>query len=103
MIAVRWYVCDMDEGVLRIESTRRDAVIWAINHDGGKVLWRHKYGPGSYDYMIGFRGEDANTSVAIVREDRLKAYGLDTPPPEISPLYPHRNEPHRERDDLAAR
>jgi len=93
MSAKRWFVCDMDEGVLRIEPTRRAAVEWCRTHSGGKVIRRYAYGPGYYSYLIGYDREDHNGGLSIVREDCLRWYGLDTPPGEIKPLYPYVDEP----------
>lgn len=88
----------MDDGVLRIEPTRRAALAWTIEHGGGKVLKRHTYGPGFYDYIVGVPGEDWGASVAIVREDCLDWYwGPNGPKPEeIRPRYPYADRPHDE-------
>jgi hypothetical protein len=91
---MRWYVCDMDHGVLRVECSRRAAVEWWMNdQDASKVIERHTYGPGFYSYVVGNDGEDC-ADATIVREDKLPRYGITTPPSEIEPLYPFKNQPH---------
>ena len=85
----RWYVCDMDDGVLRVEPTRAAALAWWMRHqDAPKVLWRHRYTPGYYAYMVGHSAEDSAGDVAIVREDKLAAYGITERPDGIRPLHP---------------
>lgn len=94
---MRWYVCDMDEGVLRVESSRRAAVEWWMSDQcASKVIERYTYGPGFYDYHVGHNREDWAGS-AIVREDKLAQYGIITPLSEIKPLYPFADRPHEER------
>ncbi|MTD57173.1 hypothetical protein [Amycolatopsis pithecellobii] len=62
-----WYVCDMDDGVLRKEPTRAAAVAWLIKHAcAARVINRYCYGPGSYDYHVGHAHDDF-TDASIVR------------------------------------
>ena len=88
---MRWIVCDVDDGTLRVEATRRDAVRWLTFHFGGEVLARYRYGPGRYEYTTGLRGEDAASSAFVVREDRLATGGWD---PRQVALYPLVDDPH---------
>ncbi|MDT8913522.1 hypothetical protein [Amycolatopsis sp. PS_44_ISF1] len=97
---MRWYVCDMDDGVLRVESSRRDAVEWwKCDQIATDVIERHTYGPGFYDYLVGDSREDA-ARAAIVCEDKLPRYGITTPPSQIQPLYPCKDRPHEAREAL---
>jgi hypothetical protein len=98
---MRWYVCDMDEGVLRVELSRRAAVDWWMSDQcASQVIERHTYGPGFYDYLVGYDRDDC-ASTAIVREDKLTRYGITTPPSEIEPLYPFADRPHEAREAQA--
>jgi hypothetical protein len=92
----RWYVCDMDDGVLRVEATRRAAVTWWMDHnDCNAVFSRHIYATGYYSYKVGERGHrDSGSETAIVRGDKLRSYGIDTPPAEIVARYPWPDDPH---------
>lgn len=98
-MSARWYVCDMDDGVLRIERTRREAVAWWKTHtDSNTVLARYTYRSGYYSYRVGVRGEpESGSEIAIVREDLLSAYGLAIPAGgvgAIAPVFPYRDRPH---------
>lgn len=86
-----WTVCDVDDGILRVESTRRAAVRWLTFHCGGEVLARYAYGPGKFEYTIGLPGEDGTGGGFVVRADRLAASGWD---PDQAPLYPLADDPH---------
>jgi hypothetical protein len=92
-----WLVCDMDDGLLRREPTRKKAVDWFKSHsDAAKVTERHAYGPGSYEYRVG--EPDDGASVFIVREDRAAAGMWDL---TQAPLYPLADDPHEMVDRLA--
>lgn len=86
-----WLVCDMDDGVLRREPTRKAALRWWMRlQDAPRVLERHTYGPGSYDYTVGYSAEDNAGSVAIIRADVAEYAGWDL---GQTPLYPSADEP----------
>jgi hypothetical protein len=86
---VNWYVCNPDDGVLRVEGTRREALAWLMRREcAPRVLSRYTYGPGYYSYIVGQNVEDRSQSMSLVREDCLRWYGIDTAPEEIQPLYP---------------
>lgn len=87
----RWMVCDIDDGIMRIEPNRKAAVRWLTFHCGGEVLARHSYGPGNFEYTMGLRGEDDSSGAFVVREDRLVSGGWD---PDQTPLYPRAEDPH---------
>jgi hypothetical protein len=96
---MQWYVCDMDDGVLRVEPSRRAAVEWwKTDQDAPNVIERFTYGPGYYGYLVGPSAEEA-ASAAIVREDKLAVYGITTPATQIQPLYPYPDRPRDRRDD----
>lgn len=86
----RWMVCDVDDGILRVEPTRRAAVRWLTFMCGGEVLARYSYGPGCFEYTIGIRGEDNSGGGFVARADRLSAHGWD---PDQTPLYPLADDP----------
>lgn len=90
-------VCDMDQGVLRRERTRRAAVAWVIDHvGGGKVLARHRYGPGSYEYRVGVSQEDCSSWFIEMEESARHSgfAGIDRP------LYPFVGKPHEADPDV---
>lgn len=89
---MRWFVCDMDEGVLRVEPTRTAARQWFAGHVGlgDAYVRRHNYGAGDYEYAIG-SSEDDHDQCWIIREDRLPGNGWDA---SQQPLYPVADKPH---------
>ena len=97
-----WMVAQTDEGVLRIEPTRRQALEWAKNLIGGpRVRQRVKYVEGSYEYLLSGEGADEEwTSVFIFRADLIEVVGV--PSEERMPLYPHRDRPFEWRDRMDA-
>jgi len=87
-----WLVLDMDDGVLRREPTRADALEWWMHHsDAPKVLERHTYGPGTYSYVVGYDKEDNSGSIFIERSDRAPRGGWNI---HQLPLYPSDKNPH---------
>lgn len=85
-----WFVCDMDDGILRQEPTRKDAVEWLKMRFGPRVLERHKYGPGDYEYIIGY-GDYDRSSAFVIRSDRVEASGFSLDQPA---MYPEKDKPH---------
>lgn len=94
-MGARWYVGSMDEGILRVEGSRAAAVEWGKGLHGPRVIERHCYGPGSYDYVLGYDREDHGGGLGIVREDALVAAGFD---PEQPALYPNADDPYERVD-----
>ena len=90
-----WAVADMDEGILRREPSRQAALRWVLDHHcTNRVLRRHAYGPGAYEYRVGADMEDGSEAF-IVREDQLASHGYD---PEQVSLYPLPKDPHQRVD-----
>jgi hypothetical protein len=89
---VPWLVCDMDQGVMRVEPSMRAAVAWARSHACAPVRERRNY-PGSecYDYVFRNPGEDSNTCFFIMRADVAHRHDFD---PVQEPWYPYTDEPH---------
>lgn len=88
---VPWVVCDVDDGVLRVEPTRAAAVEWARSFaDAAGVKERHQYGEGRYEYVFADSDGDICGGVNIVRADVAHASGID---PLQQPLYPFPDEP----------
>jgi hypothetical protein len=87
---VPWLVCDMDDGIVRAESSRAAIVEWACNHHLGKVISRTGDGNSWYEYQIGDSREDS-TMVWICRADEIHWHGFD---PVQEPWYPYPDEPH---------
>jgi hypothetical protein len=81
----------MDDGLLRREPSRAAAVTWATSLTGDRVLERHTYGPGRYEYVIGLPGEDHTECWFIEREDVATADGGWNVGQE--PLYPNVDQP----------
>lgn len=92
-----WLVCDMDDGVLRREPTRRKALDWwkSLN-EAPRVLGSHRYAEGSYSYTVGHSAEDHAGSVAIVRADVAHYDGWDA---DQQPLYPYDDDRRFEREE----
>lgn len=91
---IPWLVCDMDEGVLRREPTRKAALRWSMNHlCASRVLERYAYGRGSYDYLLGDGGGDSAGGVSIVRADVAARSGWK---PDQAALYPVAGDPFEE-------
>ncbi|MGW9069237.1 hypothetical protein ACWGQT_07305 [Streptomyces yangpuensis] len=87
---VPWLVCDMDQGVLRVEPTRNEAVRWAaIFFDADE--WRHSRGGICHEYFFG--PENDYESVFIVQADNAHRGGFD---PEQQPLHPFADDPYEE-------
>lgn len=91
---VPWLVADMDDGILRVEPTRKAAVAWAASHACAPLRERSHYG-SCYDYTFGHPDEDANTCVFIMRADNAHWHGFD---PVQQPLYPYPGDPHEQVD-----
>jgi hypothetical protein len=87
-----WLVLDMDDGLLRREPSRTAAVQWYKGLTGSKVIARHSYGPGAYEYICGFGSEDRDSGKFIEREDVAASRGgWDL---SRSPLYPYEDRPY---------
>ncbi len=81
----------MDDGILRQELTRKAAVEWLKGLScGDKVLARHQYRPGDYEYRVGSNDQD-RLSAWIVRSDQLHHGGWPVDQPA---LYPHKDSPY---------
>lgn len=87
----QWAVFDMDDGILRLEPTRRAAVRWLTSSGAGQILARHSYGPGDFEYVIGRRAEEAVAAFFVLRSDLLHRSGWD---PGQIPLYPVADDPY---------
>lgn len=87
---VPWLVCDMDDGIVRVEPTRADAVRWVCDHKGARVLGREPVGDGWYNYRIGYSREDYAV-VWVARADVVHWQGFD---PEQEPWFPYPDAPH---------
>lgn len=96
-----WLVCDMDQGVLRRERTRKAALTWVMGHAGANhVFQRDSLGPGAYEYRVGSKGDPYDASSWFIeradRAERAGFAGLDRP------LYPYVDRPYEEDSDVAA-
>lgn len=86
-----WIVHDVDEGVLRVEPTRKAAIAWASSlAEASKVLERHRYGSGSYEYVFGDSGGDVCGNYIIVRADLAHIAQIDA---VEQPMYPFPDDP----------
>jgi len=94
-----WLVLDMDEGVIRREPTRRAAVAWMLEHCGGRVLSRHTYGPGAYEYHVGDPAEGNAVCYFVERLARAVRSGWDWWF-EIPDAYPYPDRPHESDPDV---
>lgn len=86
-----WFVGDMDEGVLVHRPTRREAVTWLLDHEcASRVVQRHAYGRGAYDYLVADDTEQVGSGF-IARLDHAEDHGFD---PDQPPLYADPAHPH---------
>lgn len=89
---MQWFVLDMDKGVLRKEDTRKAALKWFMRHEGAaKVIKRHSYGPGAYEYHVGHSSDDYSGAF-IEREDAARGGGWKV---DQAALYPCKDEPFK--------
>lgn len=87
-----WLVGDMDNGVLRIEATRTDALRWAKRDAcADRVTRRYHYGSHNYGYVLASNNPDDCTSRFIGRIDTAHLQGYH---PQQMPLYPIQNQPY---------
>lgn len=94
-----WLILDMDEGLLRVEPTRRDAVTWCTEQDGYVVRGRHCYGPGAYEYGFWWKGnEDSGHGLFIERFDTVGPTGWMWAV-EQGARYPHPDQPYKRIDE----
>lgn len=86
---MKWYVIDMDEGLLKVERLRRDAVAWLMDHHlADRVVERHQYAEGNYEYKVGSGDPYDSDSAFILREDKLERYFGHKPTEEdLTPRY----------------
>jgi hypothetical protein len=86
-----WLVHDVDDGVLRVAPTRQAAVEWASSlAEASKVLERHQYGTGRYEYVFTDSDGDICGNYGIVRADVAHLAGFDA---TQQPLYPFPDDP----------
>lgn len=82
-----WLVCDMDEGVLRRERTRLEALHWWLDHnEHTRVVERFAYAPGSYSYTTAGLDREDRSSVYIGTEEGARHQGYDT---AMTPRFPY--------------
>lgn len=92
MSGLAWLICGMDDGVLRAEATRTDALDWAKSDAcAGRVRERHDYGDHTYGYVLADADHDSRGTYFIGRIDCVARHGYD---PQQPPLYPIGQEPH---------
>lgn len=81
----RWFVMDMDEGVLHVCTSYGEAKQWFLDLScTNKVLSRYRYTDGYYGLVVGDGDEEDTNTASIVREDRMNVYGGD---PNQEPIY----------------
>lgn len=91
-----WIIADMDQGIIRRESSRRAALGWILGYGAGQVLSRHDY-PGRpiYDYVIGNPGEEETaSSYCLLRVDVAHRWGFDWAF-ELPDQYPFPTQPYK--------
>ncbi|MFH8483011.1 hypothetical protein [Streptomyces sp. NPDC018055] len=96
---VPWLVCDMDEGVMHVATSRKAAVEWSTHYACAPVRSRNLY-PGSdcYDYTFGTKDDDRPVCFFIMRADVAHLHGFD---PLQQPRCPYPDDPYEtvRRDD----
>jgi hypothetical protein len=93
-----WYIGDMDDGIVLVRPTRQECVRWALDDAlATRVIERHTYGPGRYEYTVAGDDPQDCTSYFVARLDRADVDGFD---PDQPPLYGDPAHPHeRTRED----
>ncbi|MFF4777648.1 hypothetical protein ACFY05_32955 [Microtetraspora fusca] len=86
-----WYVVNMDDGVIRAEPTKENALRWVANHWGVGAVQpgQHRLHDGFYEYYVGTSASDRR-QVWIVLGVVLALHGWDI---NETPLYPHPDRP----------
>jgi hypothetical protein len=91
-----WLVYDVDDGVLRVEPSRQAAVDWASSFaDAAKIMERHEYSTGHYEYVFADSDGDICGNFIIVRADVAHVAHIDAVQP---PVYPFPDDPFEEVD-----
>ena len=97
-----WLVCDMDQGVLRCEPTRRAALAWAMRLAGhSRVYSRDSYGHGgAYGYTTGTDDpDDSRCYWFIERPYRARRGGFAG---LGRPLYPYPDRAYDQDPEVVA-
>ena len=102
-MSMMWLVCDMDDGVLRREPTKRAAKEWfwhcLVNAPSVDALHVRRQLDGSYWVSYWDGASDYSSSATIVRADVAERTGWDV---SQIPLYPDDEHPY-ERVERAER
>lgn len=87
-----WFVVDMDDGIVRRTSTKREALAWALGQvcSTNILPGEKRLHDGFYAYYIGPSREDCE-EVWIARGDAAHRQGFDI---TQEPLYPHADDPY---------
>ncbi|MFE6000403.1 hypothetical protein ACFQ6C_26640 [Streptomyces sp. NPDC056454] len=96
---VPWLVCDLDAGIVRVESSRADAVRWARTHHRGRTIGRDIVADGWFSYRIGVSPTQYD-EVWVGRADVVHRQGFD---PVQEPLYPYPDSPNEQGPRALAR
>lgn len=91
---VPWLVCDMDDGVLRVEPDRAAAARWGSIYAGDSEWRFRRTAAGSYECFYGPRSEES-ASLFIMRGDVAHHAGFD---PLQQPLHPFPDDPFEQVD-----
>lgn len=60
-----WHAFDFDGEHLATAATRRDALA-KVEPEPDMIWYRHKYGPGDYEFSHGYPGDDDVDTVYVV-------------------------------------
>lgn len=78
-MTTKWYVRNFDGDVrLGPFERQRDAVKGILLHTGALILQRRKYGPGDYEYIVGFEGADRAATWMVVSQRAASFRDLTT-------------------------
>lgn len=87
-----WCVADMDDGILIVRPTRRECVQWAKDASmATRVIARHAYGDGAYEYTVAADDPEDCASYFIGTLDAAEAHGWAR---GQEPLYGDPENPH---------
>jgi len=93
----QWMILDWQEGLVRIEPTRRAAVAWCTGYAGHQVESRDKFRDGAYRYVFGYGdGSDSGFSQFIEREDIAHRDWSEAL--AKGPKYPYADRPYVQRE-----
>jgi len=92
---VTWYLCDMDDGILRAEPTKRAAKDWFRGWADTPRVNVHRVSAGDYYLTAAYDGGMYATSAFLMTAEVTARHAFD---PGQRPLYPSAEHPYERVD-----